>query len=184
VSRAPRFLDRPGTTRALAWLLIAVGALQMTGYVFGLIGARLHVPALASAGGALRAVGAATAASPFPKVFSSADGLDTFASRFALAWDEPGGTRREPLTPEMYQRLRGPYWRRNVYGAAIAYGPVLQRNPALAPLLDGVLRFGLAQPGPLFGEFGIDASRRVGPLRIEYRAPGEDAPFAAIEVPP
>lgn len=177
-------VDRPGVTRALAWLLIGIGSLQMTGTLLSKLGQTLGAQPLARAGDGLRALGMASAASPFPKVFSNAEGLDTFASRFTLAWEEPGGTRRVTLTSELYARLRGPYWRRNVFGAAIAYGPVLARNEVLAPLLTNVLRYGLGEPGPLLGEFGLDASKRLGPLRIEYRAPEGEAPFHVLEVAP
>jgi len=39
----------------------------------------------------LRGIGAATAASPLPKVFSDVDGLETFASAFTLHYRQPDG---------------------------------------------------------------------------------------------
>jgi hypothetical protein len=58
-------------SRAALFLLI-VGLLQMTGDL-------LILPAL-------KAVAAATGASPAPKVFSSVQGLETFSSVFYLEW--------------------------------------------------------------------------------------------------
>src|SRR5688572_11455961 len=99
----------------LGLALCALGLMQTVGYVVG--------------SKAIRAIGAATAASPLPKVFSDVDGLEPFASTFHLEGTTSGGERiRIPLTPELYQRLQGPYNRRNVYGAAIAFGPRLPEN--------------------------------------------------------
>jgi hypothetical protein len=78
-----------------ATVLLLVGLLQMTGDVLGL--------------SALRGIGAATVASPAPKVFSAARGLETYSSRFFLEWtDREGAVRSLALTPEIYGRLAGP----------------------------------------------------------------------------
>src|SRR5438270_9821355 len=103
-------------------LLLALGLLQMAGDV-------LRIPAI-------KGLGAATAAAPAPKVFSAVRGLETYSTRFFLEWSGADGEAHSlELTPEVYSRLRGPYNRRNVYGAALAYGPVLPeelRGPVLA----------------------------------------------------
>jgi hypothetical protein len=114
-----------------ATFLLLLGLAQMTGHGLGIDG--------------LRAAGAVTAASPAPKVFTEVRGYETFSKRFVIVWTDPQGReRRETITPEMYSRLDGPYNRRNVYGAAIAYGPVMPprlRDPALRAALSGsVLR--------------------------------------------
>src|SRR4030095_12354867 len=97
-------------------ILLIVGFLQMTGDVLGL--------------SALKGIGAATVASPAPKVFSAARELETYSSRFFLEWtDRQGQAHSVALTSEIYSRLAGPYNRRNVYGAALAYGPVLSTDP-------------------------------------------------------
>ena len=102
-------------SRAALFLLI-VGLLQMTGDL-------LRLPAL-------KAVAAATGASPAPKVFSSVQGLETFSSTFYLEWrDRDGVAHTVELTPELYSRVRGPYNRRNVFGAALAYAPILSADP-------------------------------------------------------
>ena len=54
------------------WSLGLVGCIQMAGISHGSV--------------ALRGIGAATAASPLPKVFSDVDGLETFASEFMLRY--------------------------------------------------------------------------------------------------
>ena len=94
----------------------------------------------------LKGIAAATHASPAPKVFSAVQGLETYSTRFFLEL----GTQRVELTPEVYARIRGPYNRRNVYGAALAYAPVLP--PALR---EPVLRHALCGGAPLLRELGL-----------------------------
>jgi hypothetical protein len=115
-----------------AIFLVVLGVAQMAGDVTGFL--------------PLKAVAAATGASPAPKVFSAVQGLETYSTRFFL---DLGG-RRVEVTPELYTRIRGPYNRRNVYGAALAYGPVLP--PALR---EPVMRYALCGDAPLLREMGL-----------------------------
>lgn len=116
---------------------------------------------------AVAALAAATGAAPAPKVFSSVDGLETYSSRFFVEWTTATGEARSvEITPERYARLAGPYNRRNVYGAAIAYGPVLADDVRTRPLLRAVQRAALCGDAPLLVELGIDASDRVGPVNV------------------
>ncbi|MDJ0788687.1 MAG: hypothetical protein QNK05_17905 [Myxococcota bacterium] len=109
----------------------------------------------------------ATGAAPAPKVFSSVDGLETYSSRFFVQWtDGEGHVHEEELTPDRTARLEGPYNRRNVYGAALAYGPILQKDPRTAPLLAGVSSHAFCGEAPLLAELGIETPGRVGPVRI------------------
>ena len=76
---------------------------------------------------------------------SSSNGPTATAARAQLA-----------LTPEVYARLRGPYNRRNVYGAVLAYGPVLATDAAAAAAVRAVARYALCGDAPLLRELGID----------------------------
>ena len=149
--------------RLAAAFLLTLGLSQMAGDV-------LHILPL-------KAIAAATAASPAPKVFSAVQGLETYSTRFFLDL----GDSRVELTPEIYSRMRGPYNRRNVYGAALAYAPVLPPS-----LRDPVMRYALCGEAPLLREFGIHhAARRpaieleplpgtsIGTLRPRFEAPCE-----------
>jgi hypothetical protein len=149
--------------RAAAALLV-VGLLQMAGDL-------LETCVTAPLGRALKGIGAATAASPAPKVFSAVRGLETYSTRFFLDWsDDTGVAQTLPVTPEVYARLRGPYNRRNIYGAALAYGPVLP-----AELRDPVMQYALCGEAPLLRELGIDPARRKGSVRVRYEPlPGTD----------
>jgi hypothetical protein len=136
-------------------LLFVLALARMTGEVFGLRW--------------LAAAAAATSASPAPKVFCAVRGLETFSTRFQLEWDEPcGGTRSLAITPEVAARLQGPYNRRNVYGAVLAYGPVLATDERTRPMLEAVLRHALCPPYRLLAELGIDPADVAGAPRLRY----------------
>lgn len=137
-----------------ALILTAVGCLQMAGF---LLDSR-----------ALRGIGAASMVSPFPKVFSDVDGLETFASEFEIRGVDASGVRFSiPLTAELYSRLPGSYNRRNVYGAALAYGP---RMPQ--PLWEAVFCYGLGPGGSLRAELGVPEGARELAVEIRTRTRG------------
>lgn len=84
---------------------------------------------------ALGAAAAVTNAAPAMKVFTAQQGYETYSSQFELEFVyKSGRTITILLDPEKYSRLDGPYNRRNVYGALIAYGPVLVANPRTQPM--------------------------------------------------
>ena len=134
------------TRNLLALLVLAVGSLQMLGH---LAGSRV-----------LRGIGLASGIAPFTKVFCEADGYEAFAARFELHGNRADGSRWcRPLDPACYAQLEGPYNRRNVYGAALAFAPRLPgelRDALLGPALD---------PGsPLRSELDIPSD--VDDLRV------------------
>ena len=115
----------------------------------------------------LKAIAAATGASPAPKVFSAVKGLETYSTRFFLEWnDKVGEAHSLELTPKVYARLAGPYNRRNVYGAVLAYGPILSTDPHGKPMFDAVARYALCDDAPLLRELGIDPKSIHGRVRI------------------
>ena len=119
----------------------------------------------------VKAVAAALQVSPAMKVFTAHDGYETHAARFSLSWYDAAGERQIlALDPATYARVSGPYNRRNVYGAAFAYGPLLRADPRLRGMQDSVMQYALCEPGVLRAELGIpaDAQRltaRVSPVR-------------------
>jgi hypothetical protein len=136
--------------------LLALGLLQMAGDV-------LHLPLL-------KGIGAATGASPAPAVFSSVRGLETFSSRFFIEWtDKAGNFHSEEVTPELYSKLRGPYNRRNVYGAVLAYGPVLQTDERTRGMFNSVVRYGLCGGAPLLRDLGFDPENVHGTFVIRLQ---------------
>lgn len=138
--------------RALA--LLVLGLAQMVGALVGV--------------GPLKGVAAATTASPAPKVFSSVKGLETFSTDFRLAWHTPDGEQETlALTAEIYPRLQGPYMRRNVYGAMLAFGPVLYTDELTRPMFDDVAHYALCGDAPVLRELGISPADVSG-LRVEF----------------
>ena len=136
-----------------AIFLLSLGLLQMLGDLSGLA--------------VLKGIGAATVASPAPKVFSALDGFETYSTHFFLEWTDIDGTAHSlQLTPERYARLAGPYNRRNIYGAALAYGPVLSTNPHTRPMFAAVTRYALCGEAPVLKELGVDPTTVAGQLRI------------------
>ncbi|HPF12816.1 MAG TPA: hypothetical protein P5218_00825 [Planctomycetota bacterium] len=142
----PRWI--PGT-------LLGLGLLQMAGDGLGSQG--------------IKALAAATLLSPAPKVFSAVDGLETFSIRIELEWlDRSGEGHHLELTPEIAAHLRGPYNRRNVYGAALAYGPILRQSKVGAGLMVAVLEYALGPQGNLLRELGVDPDSVAGPVTIRW----------------
>jgi hypothetical protein len=143
-------------------LLVVLGLMQMTGDA-------LHLTPL-------KAVALATAASPAPRVFSSVDGFEAYSTRFAIEWtDREAGAHAVDVTPAVYARLRGPYNRRNAYGAAMAGGPVLVEHPHLHGLFDAIARHALCGTAPVGRELGVDVDGADGPLRVRYRPQARSA---------
>jgi hypothetical protein len=136
-----------------AALLVALGCLQMLGDVTG-------EPAA-------KAIGLATQASPAPKVFTAQNGFETYSSKFYIDWQgHDGSWHTLELTPQVYRGLRGPYNRRNAYGAALSYAPVLASNPRTKPMIDAVARHGFCGDAPLLSELGVPRDQVVDPLRV------------------
>jgi hypothetical protein len=136
-----------------AVVLLMVGLMQMTGDLLGVT--------------ALKGIGAATLVSPAPKVFTSIRGLEAYSTRFFLEWtDRDGQAHSVQLTPEIYERVTGPYNRRNIYGAAMAGGPVLATDQKLRPMFQAVTSYALCGQAPLLREMGIDPATVAGRVRI------------------
>jgi hypothetical protein len=128
--------------KVIAAFLVLLGIAQMAGDLAG------------SAG--LKAAAAATSASPAPKVFSAVRGLETYSTRFYIEWDDTqGGHHSTLITPAIYQRLEGPYNRRNVYGAVLAFGPVLASDARTLPMFQSVSRYAVCGHAPLLKELGF-----------------------------
>jgi hypothetical protein len=139
--------------RPAALFLVTLGLLQMLGDLAGLP--------------SVRAIGAVTSASPAPKVFSAVDGFETYSTRFFLLWrDDAGEEHVLRLTPELSKGIRGPYNRRNPYGAVIAYAPILFEAERTRPMFAAVAHFSVCGHAPLLHELGIDPTDVRGPVRL------------------
>ncbi|MDE0224572.1 MAG: hypothetical protein OXP28_05495 [Gammaproteobacteria bacterium] len=158
----PAFLARSWPQ---ATMIVCLGCLQMAGDIFDLP--------------VVKAFGAVSHISPAPKVFTTQNGFETFSSTFVLhAWDKKHGVTALPLTPEVNALVRGPYNRRNAYGAALSYGPVLARSPRTAPMFWSVLQFGLCSDQGVAADLGL-AGRRHYAVEVSPhdRNPAHESPI-------
>lgn len=137
-----------------AVILLLIGVTQFIGYAF-------NIPML-------KGIGFASAIAPFPKVFSDVDGLETFASEFTLVLTSDQGALTElPIGPELYARLKGPYNRRNVYGAALSYAPRLKME-----IWQQVFCYAFYVPGVLRQELQIPENTKHIAVRIRTKTTG------------
>jgi len=147
----------PGLLPAVA--LSVLGLAQMTGDLLGVL--------------PLKGLAAATCASPAPKVFLAVRGFETYSTRFYLEWsDKSGEARSVPITSALTANFQGPYNRRNVYGAALAYGPVMPQE-----LRGPVMAYALCGSSRLLSEMGVSAPERGSPFRVRFEPrPGTQLP--------
>lgn len=157
---------------------LATGALGLLGFA-QMAGDVFRIPAL-------KPTAAATAASPAPKVFSTVKGLETFSTRFFVEWkDEENRDHSLEITPERYAMLRGPYNRRNVYGAVLAYAPVLASDPRTLPMVGSVSGYALCGDAPLLRELGIPEETTTRNLKIRLQTrPGIPTPDLPLLLEP
>lgn len=149
----------PSLRRAnvLALLLLIPGSAAMVGHLTG--------------NQVLKGLGMATAASPLPRVFGTAihqeTGLEfeTFSARAELTYRDGAG-QLVSLTPdrEFVKQVRGPYNRRNAYGAAVCY------SPALPPAMQqAALRYALVEPGTMRDVLKLPADAHDFRLHLKVR---------------
>ncbi|MBA2660939.1 MAG: hypothetical protein H0U74_01480 [Bradymonadaceae bacterium] len=140
---------------ARAFALLVLGLTQMIAALLGIA--------------PLQGAAAASVASPAPKVFSVAKGLETYSTAFFLEWESVDGHSQSlALTPQIYTGLRGPYNRRNVYGAILAFGPVLYTDEKTRPMFDAASAFAMCNDSPVLVELGIDPQTVAGNVRVRY----------------
>lgn len=139
-----------------ALLLIIVGIMQLMGDLMGLP--------------VLKVLGLVSHASPAPKVFTAQNGFETYSGNFYINWF--GKDQQEHsihLTPKNYASIRGPYNRRNAYGAALSYAPVLYAEGSTRDMQQSIMRYGFCNKAPLMQELGIDPLQVEGNIRIEIK---------------
>jgi hypothetical protein len=100
---------------------------------------------------AIRGLGAVSAASPLPIVFTEVRGVETFALDMSIRYtDDKGKVNKLVISPQVYSKMGGAYNWRNVYGAAFSYGPVLPKK-----IWYSILYHGFFEDTILHKRFGI-----------------------------
>lgn len=124
----------------------------------------------------LSAVAATTNLTPAMKVFTAHKGYETYSSKFELVVDFRDG---EQVTSVLdlfnYSGLRGPYNRRNVYGALIAYGPVLVSNPRTVETWREMARRGFCRENTVLYELAFENLSGVAGANINYHGQVKNA---------
>jgi sterol desaturase/sphingolipid hydroxylase (fatty acid hydroxylase superfamily) len=167
--------DRPppqGRARLRRW---GLSALFLLGTAH--IASDLVAVAHPAAGKALGGVAALTLASPRPKVFTTVGPHEPFGFAYTLDVIYTDGERVSglPLDAARYSRLPGPYMARNVYGAMLAFSPLLP--PAT---LQGVLGHGLCAGGELAQV--LDRADGVATATVHTTPRGQGPAVADVEV--
>jgi len=126
----------------------------------------------------LKGLGAMSHASPAPKVFTTQNGYETYSPQFYItALAASGEETSLRLTPAINAQVRGPYNRRNAYGAAISYGPVLASNPATQSMFNAAFRYGFCDAKGVARDIGLPVTNNYR-VDIQTRSSVDQDPQA------
>ncbi len=102
-------------------------------------------------------------------------GLETFSSRFFL--EAAAGSQPVEITADVMRCCTVRTIVANVFGAVLAYGPILRSDEHTRPLLDAVSRYALCGKAPLLRELEIPAATLATPVRVRIEVrPGIPVP--------
>ena len=128
----------------------------------------------------VKGIGFMTTASPLPLVFSKFRGVENFSSDYYMdVRFKDGETTSFKVTPEIYERAKGPYNRRNPYGAVLAYGPMLNKPNELI-LRDKVMQYSACGQGTFMREIGI--SKPIEHINVTVKSKTVAKPVWNFEV--
>jgi len=152
--------------RCMFLALVALGSVQMLAEVF-------NFPRI-------KALAAASQMSPAMKVFTAHQGYETHAARFHIGWcNAASECDWLILSPANYSQIAGPYNRRNVYGAALAYGPLLRADSRLRGMHSSVMAYAFCMPGSLRVPLGMPKDVQKIWVHVEpLRASRSDLDYA------
>jgi sterol desaturase/sphingolipid hydroxylase (fatty acid hydroxylase superfamily) len=129
----------------------------------------------------MREIGFATVSSPLPLVFSTYNGYETFATNFSISVVYQNGTEyMTDLDVHKYNRLKGAYNKRNVYGAMFSHGPFFDKHNMIV-IRDKVLEYAVCSPGQIIKDFGIDGNISSVHVDIFYR-PESNKKIGSLDV--
>lgn len=133
-------------------------------YLFVVIIGSLQIIGFTTKNKTIRGIGVATTSSPLPLVFTKVKDVETFSNQFFIDYTTKDNQKFSlEITPEVYSKIKGAYNRRNVYGAAFSYAPVLNEK-----LLNAVLSYSFCDKN-LITEIGFPKDAKDFTMRIVSR---------------
>ncbi len=117
----------------------------------------------------IRGIGFASATSPLPFVFSAYNGEETFSTIFELDIILKNGSHiNQQIDNKLYGKLKGPYNRKNVYGAIFSHGVFFDKEN-LINIRQQILEWGFCG-GFLSREFGIDEPIKTATISVRTKS--------------
>ena len=118
----------------------------------------------------IKNIGFVTVSSPLPLVFSSYNGVETYATAFNVEIQYQNGTFVEAkLDTERYALLTGAYNRKNVYGALFTHGPFFDQDN-LIKMRQQILHYAICNPASIIDELGLMGKIKSLYVNVIYRA--------------
>lgn len=141
--------------RYLSYTLVAWGSLNAVAFMVHYDG--------------FRSMGTASVSSPLPLVFSSFNGVETFATKFFIDVHFNNGTTFETvLDGERYNMMGGCYNRRNVYGVIFSHGPFFDKENMIT-IRQEILKYAVCDPKTVLNEFQIIGNISHMNISVGYR---------------
>lgn len=117
----------------------------------------------------LSALAAITNLAPAMKVFTAHDGYETYSSKFSIKVIHfDGEVVEKNIDSKTYAGLEGPYNRRNVYGALIAYGPYLTSKSNTNKMWQVMADNSFCRKKSVLSELGFSNTSGVTSVSIKY----------------
>jgi len=131
-------------------LVVVVGFLQIIGFTLK--------------NKTIRGIGIASTSAPLPLVFTKVKDVETFSNQFFIDYTTKENQKLSlEITPKVYSKIKGAYNRRNVYGAAFSYAPLLDKK-----LLNTILYYSFCDKN-LISEIGLPQDATDFTVRIVSR---------------
>lgn len=135
-------------------LLLLLGSMNMIGYIFD--------------SNNMKNIAYISTSSPLPFVFTSYNDVETFSLHHELNLEYKNGTNSAILLDhKLYSKLKGPYNRRNVIGAAFSHGAFFT-DKRMLEIRDQIFYWGFCE-GQLLDEFGIDKGLNKVTINIKSK---------------
>jgi sterol desaturase/sphingolipid hydroxylase (fatty acid hydroxylase superfamily) len=128
-------------SKTLFYFLLCLGCMSTFGYMLSFSN--------------IRSIGFMTVASPLPLVFSVHNGIETFSTSYNITvqfYDNT--TEKINLDNSLYDKLKGPYNRKNMYGIVLSHGPFFL-EPNLIKMRDDILQNAVCHNGIIATELGM-----------------------------